>query len=306
MIVVFGSITLDMVVSPPRLPKVGETALVDSYALYPGGKGANQAYAAARCGSKVRFIGNVGSDQFADLALANLQHIGAGLEAVGRVDMPTACASVWVDSAGENQIVVASGANLTTTAQQLAENPPDAGDVCVFQLELSPEETWQAVRLAGQAGTRSVMNAAPFRPIPVDVLDTLDVLILNEVEAEMIAEDHGIAGTPEIVTGILGEQHDLTVVVTLGPAGAIVYCPDRKERFHASALDIVPLDTVGAGDAFVGAFAAALHEGFSPDECLRRGTVAGSLTCLGSGAQESVPDGPEIEHHLGKIEITKA
>lgn len=306
MIVVFGSINLDLVVSPTRLPKVGETALVESYELFPGGKGANQAYAAARSGADVRFIGSVGKDDFADLAAANLQAIGIDLSGLARADLPTACASVWVDGTGDNQIVVASGANLSTRAQQLSEAPPGRDDVCVLQLELDLGETWQAVQIAKENGARVVMNAAPFQTIPETVLNLLDVLILNEIEAEMIAED-GTLGTvvPHEIAVSLGQKHNLAVVITLGSEGAIGYDPAKEWCLRVPALEITPLDTVGAGDAFVGAFATGFHDGQDLGECMRRGAIAGGLTCLGPGAQESVPDQAMIEGRVVEIGVVE-
>lgn len=304
MIVVFGSITLDLVVSPSRLPKVGETALVDAYKLFPGGKGANQAYAAARGGADVRFIGSVGNDQFADLATANLRQIGIDLSGLARADLPTACASVWVDGAGDNQIVVASGANLSTRARQLTEAAPGGRDVCILQLELDLGETWQAIQIAKDKGARVVLNAAPFQTIPATVLNLLDVLILNEVEAEMIAEDAalGTVAPPEIALS-LGQKHSLAVVITLGGDGAVGYDPIKEWCLRVPALEITPIDTVGAGDAFVGAFAAGFHDGQDLGECMRRGAIAGGLTCLGPGAQESVPDRAMIEARVDEITV---
>lgn len=304
MIVVFGSITLDLIVSPKRLPKVGETALVDAYVLFPGGKGANQAYAAARSGADVRFIGSVGNDDFADLAIANLRDIGIDLNGLARADLPTACASVWVDGAGDNQIVVASGANLGTRARQLSQAPPNEGDVCLLQLELNLGETWQAIQIAKDNGARVVLNAAPFQTIPETALDILDVLILNEIEAEMIAEDGGLSTVvPHEIAISLGRKHNLAVVVTLGGDGAVGYDPVKEWCLRVPALDITPLDTVGAGDAFVGAFAGGFHDGQDLGECMRRGAIAGALTCLGPGAQESVPDQAMIEARVSEIAV---
>ena len=299
MIDVLGSIALDLVMTCTTLPRVGETVLTDSYRLAPGGKGANQALAARRAGAEVRFVGSVGQDDFANRALTNLEAAGIGLDCVARTLAPTGCATVCVDAYGENQIVVASGANLLTRAEQMA-GLGDAGDVLLLQLEISPEQNWQAIEFGGQAV--KVLNAAPYAPIPAAALSALDVLIVNELEAEMLSENHGFGETaPVAIARAAAERFGLTCIVTLGAEGAVSW--HAGGGYRAPALPLDAKDTVGAGDAFVGAYCAALADGHEHALCLRRAIVSGSLTCAFPGAQEGIPDALSIDGLLDEVAV---
>ncbi|MBT3535879.1 MAG: ribokinase [Rhodospirillaceae bacterium] len=299
MIITFGSIGLDIVQSVRDLPRPGETVLTGDYAMLPGGKGANQALAAARAGGDVSFVASIGDDDFGQRALGNLVSAGIDVSGVARAGRPTACATISVDSAGENQIVVSSGANLETTAAQLH---PQAGDLVLQQMEIRPGEIWAGIDGATEAGARTILNAAPFQSIPPASLAKLDVLIVNEVEAAMLAEDLALDGTNLRQTcALVQRRFDLTVVLTLGGDGALAL--DELGTWQAGALAIQAIDTVGAGDAFVGAFVAAMAEGKALAECLRWGSVAGGLACLYPGAQDGVPKRPVIESRLNEIQI---
>lgn len=301
MIIVFGSIAMDIVQSVRRLPRPGETVLTADYAMLPGGKGANQALAAARAGAKVRFIGSIGDDDFGQRALANLDRAGVDLYGLARRGRPTACATISVDSAGENQIVVSSGANLDTVAEQLA---PDEGDLVLQQMEIPLPEIWAGIDLAHARGARTILNAAPFQPIPIASLAKLDVLIVNEVEAQMLADDLGLDTTDfDSLCTKVQERFATTVVLTLGPDGAMAFAPDQA--LLAGILPIQALDTVGAGDAFVGAFVAAMAADSGLADCLRRGSVAGGLACLQPGAQDGIPERAAIEARQSEIKITE-
>ncbi|MDP6343295.1 MAG: ribokinase [Alphaproteobacteria bacterium] len=304
MITVFGSIGMDVVQSVARLPRPGETVLTPDYALLPGGKGANQALAAARAGAPVRMIATVGDDDFGRLAVANLADAGVDLDWMAVGTRPTACATVCVAEDGENQIVVASGANLETHAGQLAAIELSADDLVLLQLEITLDELPAAVRQIKAAGARSVLNAAPFKPLPSEVLEQLDVLIVNEIEARMLADDLGLAATDPIAAGaaLAGRLPGL-IVLTLGADGTVAFAGDGTIR--ATVLPIRAVDTVGAGDAFLGAFAAALHDGAGLADCLRRGNTAGGLTCLTPGAQDGIPEAGRIAARQGEIEVSE-
>ena len=300
MIIVFGSIAMDIVQSVKYLPRPGETVLTADYAMLPGGKGANQALAAARAGAAVRFIASVGKDDFGQRALANLGQAGIDIKAVARRDRPTACATISVDRDGENQIVVSSGANLATVAGQLN---PDEGDLVLQQMEIPLPEILSGIDLAHARGAKTILNAAPFQSTPAAALAKLDVLIVNEIEARMLADDLGLDATDLAgACAKVQERFTTTVVLTLGPDGAMAFAQDQA--FQAGVLPIQALDTVGAGDAFVGAFVAAMAADLSLEDCLRRGSVAGGLTCLQPGAQDGVPDQAAIAVHIDEIKIT--
>ncbi len=300
MITVFGSLSADLVTRVKHLPAPGETVTGPTYTVVPGGKGANQALAAALAGAEVRFVGSVGSDGFKDLALSGMRDGGVDLNAVAESPEKTACAFIAVDDQGENLIFVASGANLDTKAGQLDAVGLAAGDVLLLQMEITHAENWKAVQIAKAAGARVVLNLAPAGPIPENALGQIDVLVVNETEAGQLGRQLGYREKdPEAIAGRIAGAFALDCIVTLGPAGARSYGPSGQYAVPALAVDVV--DTTAAGDAFVGAFAAALDQGLAMEAALRQGAVAGSLACRVVGAQPSLPRGEEIAVQLAEL-----
>lgn len=293
MITVFGSLNLDLVMAVPALPRAGETVLAPAYEAFPGGKGANQAAAAARAGAKVRLFGRVGGDPFAEPVLAALGRAGVDISGVGRSARPTGVACVAVAPGGANQIVVASGANLAAEAAQVPDAALGAGTVVVLQNEVPVAETAALIGRASARGARVLLNLAPAGPFPAATLDRVAVLIVNEVEAAALA---GREGEPARIGRLLAARHGLTVVVTLGAGGALAF--DAGTDWRSPALPVTPVDTTGAGDAFVGVFAAAMDAGLDLGGCLRRASVAAGLSCLAKGAQAALPDAAAIEAAL--------
>jgi ribokinase len=302
MLVVFGSINLDVVFPLADLPTAGVTVLGESYRLVPGGKGANQALAARRDGVEVRLIGAVGADAFAPLALAALRGDGVDLDGVRVVDEPTGCAAVLVAASGENQIAVASGANRTLTAEQLSDALLRPDTTLVVQMELPAAATVAAIERARQRGARVVWNFAPAlrHAVERESLAAADVLVLNAGEAMVLADELGV-GTP--TAAALAKALGNSVVVTLGRDGAEFARPDAQWRIDA--LAVTPVDTTGAGDAFVGVLAAALDRGLDLASGVRRASVAAGLACLTMGAQTSLPRAAEIDRHLARIAPSK-
>ena len=297
MILIFGSINIDLVIPVETLPRPGETVLGPGYRLVPGGKGANQALAARRAGGDVRMIGRVGRDSFADLALADLTAAGVDLRGVERVDQPTGCALVCVDRRGDNLIVVASGANRAVAAEQVGDALLGPKTLLVLQMEVPAAENWSLVRRARARGARILLNAAPAGPIARETLSALDWLVLNEGEARAVAESLDLpAHDPQTAARTLAAAGGITTIVTLGHAGAVAFQGEEAWRVGALAVDCV--DSTGAGDAFVGAFAAALEAGMNLPEALHRASVAGGLACLVQGAQPSLPDDAAITRHM--------
>lgn len=300
MITVFGSINVDLVVQVPNLPGAGETVLGPGYDVTPGGKGANQAVAAARAGAEVRLVGCVGNDSFADAALAELRGAGVMLDGVRRDRRPTGCAFISVDRAGQNQIVVAQGANAALRERHLPDDWLDPATLVVLQMEVPLTENWALVTRACARGARVLLNAAPAAPIPGLALAALDWLVVNETEALVLARRLGTEGSDAESAGrTLAHALGITTVVTLGSSGAVAF--QRAAAWRIGTLPVVPVDTVAAGDAFVGAFAAALDKGQDLPEALRRASVAGGLACLKQGAQTSLPDAASIEARLGEL-----
>ncbi len=297
MITVFGSLNADLVCPVEHLPAPGETVTGPGYSVVPGGKGANQALAAALAGAPVRFVGAVGRDGFREPALSSLKTGGVDLSALADSDRQTACAFIGVDPKGENQIIVASGANLDARAAQLEGLSLGAGDLLLLQMEVTPAENWRAVEIAKAAGARVVLNLAPAGVVPPPVLQQVDVLIVNETEASQLAAQLGLPETaPEQIAARLAADFVRCCIVTLGAAGVAAFGTGGTHRLPALAVEVV--DTTAAGDAFVGGFAAALHRGAPMDAALAQGIVAGGLACRKLGAQSSLPTAAEIAETL--------
>ncbi len=294
-VTVVGSLNMDLVVPVPRHPRPGETVLGGDLRRVPGGKGANQAVAAARMGARVRMVGRVGEDAFGRALFEALAREGVDASGVlALADAPTGVALIAVSESGENAIVVSPGANARLGPEDL--NPKDLGDAAVLllQLEVPPETVAAAARLGRQAGARVVLNAAPAGPLPDALLANLDVLVVNAHEAATLLK----AEPPEDPKSALSAARALAqkvpvVVVTLGERG-LVYAGAEGEG-HLPAFPVRPVDTTAAGDAFTGALAAGLAEGMGLKPALRLGAAAGALAATRPGAQPSLPPREEAE-----------
>jgi ribokinase len=297
MIVVFGSINIDLVVPVERLPRPGETVLGPHYTLVPGGKGANQALAAARAGGAVHMIGRVGRDGFAELALAELKAAGIDLSSLERDELPTGCALIPVDRQGGNLIIVASGANRAAAQRQVPDALLGPETVVMLQMEVPLDENWRLVERAKRRGARIVLNCAPAAPVPRATLAALDWLVVNESEAELLAHDLSLSATDARSAGdAIAKTAGATVIVTLGGEGAVAFA--GADIWTIGTLPITPVDTTAAGDAFVGAFAAAVDGGADLPTALHRASVGGGLACTVAGAQPSLPTRGAIEGRL--------
>lgn len=293
MILVFGSINIDLVTRVARIPALGETVLGPTYEAIPGGKGANQALAAARAGADVALIGAVGRDSYADVALVLLREAGVDLSGVRSVDRPTGAAFIAVDEQGRNAIVVASGANATLEADWVDE-ARWRSTTLLLQREAPPAATLAVARAAKARGVRVIMNAAPADDFDPAILDHLDVLIVNEHEALAVAAALGWReDSPMEIARRLDREKRAATIATLGAEGAAASAAGVDIRLAAPPIDVV--DTTAAGDSFAGAFAAALDGGAPFAAALRRGVAAGSLACTKRGAQPSVPSRADIE-----------
>src|SRR5262249_15096988 len=260
MILVFGSLSVDIVVKTKTLPRPGETVLGPSYELVGGGKGANQALAAARGGASVAMVGTVGNDAFGDPALADLKAAGVDLSHIARRGPRTGVAFIIVDRKGENAIAVASGANLKTRQTQVDDAVLGPDTLVVMQLEIKPEENWALARRARAKGAKVLLNVAPARPLPAEALASLDYLVANELETRAIAAAMGLASEdPRAAGAALAAATGIAVVVTLGSEGAVAFA--GGEAWSIGALPIKPVDSTAAGDSFVGNLAAALDSG---------------------------------------------
>lgn len=299
MITVFGSINMDLIANTDRLPQPGETVAGSSFATAAGGKGANQALAAARAGSSVRMVGAVGQDGFAEPALALLSEAGTDLSAVKRVSEPTGTALILVGGDGENMIAVVPGANGTTTAADATSAVADmqAGDILMLQMEVPPEAVEQALRAAQEKSVRSIFNTAPLTDDAIRLADLASIIVANETEFELLIGAKSLAAEQRIeAMQALSARTGQTLVVTLGAEGVIAI--HEGELVRASGLKIEPVDTVGAGDTFCGYLAASLDQGLEFPAALRRAAVAGSLACLNAGAQPAIPLAEKVDARL--------
>lgn len=268
-VLVLGSLNVDLVTHVERHPAPGETVLGEGLARLAGGKGANQAVAAAAAGADVAMVGAVGDDDAGRAYVERLRGLGIDTDAVAVLpDEPTGTAMIVVDSAGENSIVVAAGANGSVGDHALAVvGSAFPGDVLLVQLEVPMGTVAEACRLAAKRGVRVVLNAAPYSVLPTEVLGLAEPLIVNEHEARMLAETSGLPSS---------------LLVTFGASGA------DWDGLRLPAVDVPVdevVDTTGAGDAFCGALAAALSRGEDRESALRAALVAGADAVRHEGAQ---------------------
>ncbi|HEX9464041.1 MAG TPA: ribokinase [Alphaproteobacteria bacterium] len=300
MIVVFGSVNIDLIFDVPTLPRPDETVLGTAYTVMPGGKGANQAVAAARDGARVAFLGCVGRDAFGQLARGSLAAAAVDIGGLAEVETPTGCAAICVDASGRNQIAVASGANRDASAAQVPDAALTGTSTAILQMEVPADEVAALIARARVRGSRTVLNLAPALPLEQRVLAAVDVLVVNEGEAAALAGAQRIALTePVPLVRALADLLGNTVVITLGSLGSVAARPG--ETWAVDALQIKTVDTTGAGDAYVGVLAAALDRGAALPEALHRASVAGGLACLKPGAQPSLPIKAAIDARLSDL-----
>ncbi|MFJ1974816.1 ribokinase [Streptomyces sp. NPDC087903] len=295
-LLVVGSANADLVIAVERRPGTGETVLGSDLAVHPGGKGANQAVAAARLGARTALLARVGADAHGELLLDSQRTAGVDTAGVLTGGAPTGVALITVDPSGDNSIVVSPGANgrLTPEDVRAAAGLVRASRVVSAQLEIPLETVVETVRNL-DAGSRFVLNPSPPRPLPDELLAACDPLIVNEHEAKVILGEAGGADAgerPEDWARALLAKGPRSVVVTLGSAGALVASAEGMTRVPAVRVDAV--DTTGAGDAFTAALAWRLGTGSSLAEAAAYAARVGAVAVTRRGAQESFPTAPEV------------
>lgn len=294
-LLIVGSLNMDLVVTTPRHPEIGETITASDFHTFPGGKGANQAVAVARLGRNAKMIGKLGGDPFGDQLHASITNAGVDTTFVWRdPQAPTGVALITVSAQGDNTILIVPGANGRVTAEDVraAEQAFEGASILLLQLELPQPAIEQAIRLAKTHGLAIVLNPAPARDLPGHVLAQVDYLIPNRSELALISGLDSLDASINMILG-LGVQH---LVVTLGEDGAILATPHHQT--HIPAFRIDPVDTTAAGDAFVAAFAVSLSDGAALQEAVLRGNAAGGLAATRPGAQPSLPTRRELEDFL--------
>lgn len=301
-VVVLGSLNMDVVVSAPRVPRPGETLLAGDARFLPGGKGANQAVAAARLGAEVAFIGRTGEDDFGRRMRANLVDAGVSVERIGTVPATASgMAIVVVDPRGENTIVVSPGANAMIGAAELAEHEEliSRSAVAIVQLETPIEAVVRFARLCAAHGVDLVLNAAPYRELPDELLRHCGCLVVNREEAAALTGlrvgDRSAARRALTAAGDLGPR---TVIVTLGDEGCLVLSDGRQ--FDVDAFRVPVVDSTGAGDAFVGALGVALARELRIEHAVRYASAAAAIVCGSLGAQRHDLTSAAVEELLAR------
>lgn len=294
-IVVVGSLNMDMVVRTPHLPNTGETVIGSDFRNYPGGKGANQAVAAARLGAQVKLVGRVGADSFGDILLDTLAQAGVDTTHVVQLENEASgVAFITVDDGGQNTIVVASGANGSLSPEDVsaAEAAFSNASVLLVQLECPLAAVERAIQLAKRHGAKVVLNPAPAQLLDASLLKRVDYLIPNQTELALLAGQDSIQSAVQVL-----REHGVgRLVVTMGSEGALVVDGEFHRKIPTYPVQVV--DTTAAGDAFAGAFAVGLTEGLSTTQATLWGNAAGALAVTRPGAQPSLPTRGEFDSFL--------
>jgi ribokinase len=301
-IVVVGSSNTDMIIKVPRIPRPGETVLGGQFSMAAGGKGANQAVAAARAGGKVQLIARVGADLFGEEAIQAFERDAIDVRCITRDDQaPSGIALIFVGEGGENSIAVAAGANANLTPayiDKFSRQISEAGTL-LMQLETPLETVLRATEIAVGSGRRIILNPAPARQVPAELLARVSILTPNETEAEVLTgipiSDNNSAGA---AATLLLEQGVGVVIITLGARGALV--ATREKREWVPGYSVKALDTTAAGDVFNGALAAALCENEPLGGAVRFAHAAAAISVTRLGAQPSIPNRKEIEEFLSR------
>ncbi|MEU6426804.1 ribokinase [Microbispora sp. NPDC046973] len=296
-VVVVGSISADVTAFTRRLPRRGETVLGDDVTLVLGGKGANQAVAAARAGAPTWLVGCVGTDPFGEIVSSALRSHGVALTEVRAVENRTGVAHIRVDASGENDIVMTPLANADLSAEMVDESiraVRGKASVLLLQLEIPAEVACHAAEAGARAGLTVVLDPAPAQPLPDHVWPHVAVVTPNESEAAALTgvEVVDVASAERAAAWFLGRgvRHAL---ITLGSAGALSVTPERTRHFPA--YPVTPVDTTAAGDAFTGSLGAALAAGLDTATTIRRGMAAGALATTLPGASPSLPDRKAVD-----------
>ena len=289
-VAVVGSAMMDLTAYATVLPEPGQTLVGGLFTTGFGGKGANQAVIAAHCGAEVHFIGNLGRDLFGDSIAENFKRLAINSLHVGRSDIATGVAHIWVDGKGENRIIIIPGANHEIESEKAVAAINSIADLSmvIAQCEIKQGVTLAAFRAAKARGCTTILNPAPFEPLSSELLELTDWLIPNETEFKALTN-----AEPYEDKYLAGFRDGKSSIITLGSLGAVLINPDGSIN-RIPAPKVSSVDTTGAGDAFVGTFASALASGMRPEAAVAFGVKVASLTVTRKGAQSSYPTQAEI------------
>lgn len=298
-----GSANMDLVFALDRLPHSGETRSGGDLALYPGGKGANQACAASKLGGRTLFVARVGDDGFGSRLRASLEQAGVDVSRVAQCERATGCACIYVLPNGDNSIVISPGANAALGPDDAVADIADidAGDILLAQLETPIESVRAAFQYAKARGAITILDPAPARPVPQALLDAVDFITPNETEAGLLT------GEPDRRVESFDDAVPIARrIVALGPRSVILKLGDRgclfsdgRQAIPIEAFPVEAVDSTAAGDVFNGAFAVTLSEGMGIADGLRFASAAAAISVTRRGAQPSVPSRAEVDQMLG-------
>jgi ribokinase len=298
---ILGIFAADTAFHAGRMPKIAETIMGSNFNLGPGGKGSNQAVAAAKAGAAVTFISKIGQDAFGELALRTLNDVGVVTRVEVMKDQPTGAAFVFVNEvSGENAIIVVAGAAGTITAADVEKHRSciEGAAVFVTQLEQPTEAALRGLQIASAAGVTTVFNPAPAKTFPDSIYGLCDYIAPNEVEAAaMVGFAISTDDDARRAADILLHKGAKAVLMTLGERGVLLHNKTQSERIPACAFGKV-IDTTGAGDAFLGGFASALARGLKPVDAVQFGTVTAGIAVTRRGTAPAMPHLSEIEEVL--------
>lgn len=295
MIIVLGSVNMDRMIYVDHFPRIGETSVANYEIMHSGGKGANQAICARKCGSEVYFFGAVGQDKAGNTLLENFQTYGIDVSGINVITSKlSGVAYVTVSSSAENTILYVPGANLEAKASQVSDYFLTEQTTVLLQMEINPTENWKIIHRAKERGARIILNAAPVTHVPEDIISALDVLVMNTTEALMLADSLGIQSREfEQIARVISSKYNNTCIITLGKDGVLAVTQD--DYINLPSIDVTAVDTTSAGDALIGTFASYYDQGYPFKTCLMAGNIAGGLTTTRCGAQESLPTSEEIK-----------
>ena len=285
-VTVIGSINMDLTVQTTIMPKQGETVLGDNFATYPGGKGANQAVAAARLGADVQMLGAVGNDVFGKDLIHHLQNEGIDTSAIARSEKEATGTATIILSNQDNRIIVAAGANKEVTPSYIQDHLEliQESDIILTQLEIPLETITYLSELKKDLDVPMILNPAPYQPLPASVIEAFDYLTPNETEAELFKKE------------LQEDRSEDKWITTRGSEGVTIY--KDGELVTVPSYDVTVEDTTGAGDTFSGALATKLAEGYSIEQAVQTANAAAALSIMKKGAQSGMPDRARVEQFL--------
>lgn len=304
MIVIFGALNIDVMMHVENFPVGGETVVCSNdYITRTGGKGSNQAVAAARSDAKVAVVGKLGDDSFGRRSQRNLKKHGVLTVGLGISERPTGCSTIIVDGNGHNLVMTAPGANLETSSDQVPDEILTEANILLSTLELDKDQTKDVLYRAKDKGCTAILNASPINEVDTEIFSNVDYLIANEGEPQKIARLLNLEErrNATMIVKELSDKFGFSAIITLEERGSVACRDGVLYKVPALNIDEV-IDSTGAGDAFCGIFAACLQKNMSWIDSMHYASAGAGISCLGFGAQKSIPTFEDIEERLSEVQ----